>query len=128
MNVAGQDKHVMVVEDDRDVREAIAEILEDNDYRPIRASNGQEALDRLRAGGIKPCVILLDIMMPVMDGWQFRTQQRQDPQLSSIPVIVLTAHANVVEAANGMQAAASLKKPIQLDDLLSLVKRLCGCP
>ena len=118
----------MVVEDDRDVREAIAEILEDNDYRPISASNGQEALDRLRAGAIKPCVILLDIMMPVMDGWQFRTHQRLDPQLSSIPVIVLTAHANLVEAASGMQAAASLKKPVQLDDLLSLVKRLCRCP
>jgi CheY-like chemotaxis protein len=127
MTLEDHDKLVMVVEDDWDVRESIAEVLEDNDYRPIRASNGKEALDRLRAAARKPCVILLDIMMPIMDGWQFREHQAQDPELSNIPVIVLSAHANIDEAASGMHAAASLRKPIQLQVLLTIVHRLCGC-
>jgi CheY-like chemotaxis protein len=119
------DNLVMVVEDDRDVRESISEVLEDHEYQPIGAANGQEAFERLRAGSHKPCVILLDIMMPIMDGWQFRALQREDPELSSIPVVVLTAHANLQEAATGMHVAACLKKPVQLKTLLATVERFC---
>ncbi len=126
MTARDQDRLVMVVEDDWDVRESIVEVLEDNDYRSMRAANGREALDRLRAAQSKPRVILLDIMMPIMDGWQFRALQRQDPELRSIPVVVLTAHANIEEAASRMKAAASLKKPIQLKTLLSIVGKFCG--
>ncbi len=116
---------VMVVEDDRDVRESLAEVLSDSDYRSLQAANGQEAMDRLRASPDRPCVILLDIMMPVMDGLQFRALQCEDPQLRSIPVVVLTAHANILEAASRMRADACLKKPVQLDDLLEAVGRFC---
>jgi CheY-like chemotaxis protein len=116
---------VMVVEDDRDVRESIAEVLEDHDYQPLGASNGKEAIERLRLGKDKPCVILLDMMMPVMDGQQFRAIQREDPELSSIPVVVLTAHANTQQAASGMAVAACLKKPVQLEVLLDAVHRFC---
>jgi DNA-binding response OmpR family regulator len=70
-------------------------------------------------------VILLDIMMPEMDGWQFRALQREDPELSRIPVVVLSAHTNLDEVVTGMQAAAGLRKPIGLDMLLSMVKRFC---
>jgi CheY-like chemotaxis protein len=119
------DAVVMVVEDDADVRDAIAEVLQDHDYQPVGAANGQEAIAHLRSHPVMPCVILLDIMMPVMDGWQFRALQRQDPHLSPIPVVVLTAHANVQEAANKMAAAACLKKPIQLEALLATVEQFC---
>jgi CheY-like chemotaxis protein len=125
MNDQRCDHLVMVVEDDRDVRESIAEVLEDHQYQPMGAANGKEAIDQLRAGSHKPCVILLDIMMPIMDGWQFRDLQREDPELSSIPVVVLTAHANLHEATTGMHAAACLKKPVPLKTLLATVERFC---
>ena len=116
---------VMVVEDDQDVRQAISEVLEDNAYRSLTASNGQEAIDELRSGPQRPCLILLDIMMPIMDGWQFRSLQQQDPELSDIPVVVLTAHADIQEAVRRMQAAACLKKPVQLTSLLATIDQIC---
>lgn len=120
------DHVVMIVEDDPDVRESIADVLEDCSYRSLAAANGREALDRLRASSHKPCVILLDIMMPVMDGWQFRQIQRDDPELGHIPVVVLTAHADIRRVAEHLAAAASLAKPVQLDVLLDTVSRFCG--
>ncbi len=117
---------VMVVEDDLDVRESLVEVLEDNDYLPLGAANGKEAIELLRAGHAKPCVILLDIMMPVMDGWQFRALQRADPELDTIPVVVLTAHANLQEAADKLAAAACLGKPFRLETLLATVEQFCS--
>lgn len=126
MNGRGCNKRVMVVEDDRDLRESIAEILQDNAYSPIGAANGQDALDCLHGSDGKPCVILLDIMMPVMDGWQFRVLQRRDPELSDIPVVVLTAHASIQEAARKMRAVAGLRKPVNVGTLLQTVERFCS--
>jgi CheY-like chemotaxis protein len=123
---AGACEHlVMIVEDDLDLRESIAEVLEDHEYRPLGAANGQEAIERLRAEPHKPCVILLDIMMPVMDGWQFRALQREDPELDAIPVVVMTAHVDILQAERGLAAAAFLKKPVHLDALLATVARFC---
>jgi CheY-like chemotaxis protein len=124
---AGCTRLVMIVEDDIDVRESIEEVLADNDYRTVGVANGKEALDRLRAGLEQPCLILLDIMMPVMDGWQFRALQRKDPELGSIPVVVLTAHVDLEQTAE-LEAAACLKKPIRLDTLLDTVQRFCPKP
>ena len=121
-------KKVLVVEDDRAIRETLSEILSDNDYTTMVAANGQVALDELHASAVKPCLILLDVMMPVMDGWRFREVQRSDPELSTIPVVVLTAHASVNEVVNRMSAEAVLRKPIDLDDLISLVGRYCDTP
>jgi CheY-like chemotaxis protein len=119
------DRIVMVVEDDRDVRETIAEILEDNAYHPVLASNGEEALHRLRSATAKPCVILLDIMMPVMNGWEFRALQRSEQSLSGIPVVVITAHADASRAAAEMDAAGFLRKPVKLESLLASVSHFC---
>jgi len=119
-------KTVLVVEDDADVREAIAEVLSDCEYKPLHASNGAEALQRLRTAEIRPCVILLDVMMPTMDGWQFRAAQKSDPSVSDIPVVVLSAHANGSEAAAKMDAAAYLAKPVSLERLVTVVERFCG--
>ena len=80
---------------------------------------------RLRALHDRPCVILLDLMMPVMDGREFRALLLQDAELGAIPVVILTAHANLRDAAEGMAAAACLKKPVQLDVLLQIIHQFC---
>jgi CheY-like chemotaxis protein len=116
---------VMIVEDDRDVLESMAEVLEDSDYHVMRAKHGAEALASLREGGHRPCVILLDIMMPVMDAWEFRAAQARDPVLGTIPVVVLSAHAKMQEAAADMHAAGALAKPVRLDALLATVRQFC---
>jgi CheY-like chemotaxis protein len=118
-------RRLLLVEDDTDVREAILEVLEDNGYEAMPACNGQDALARLHAAHPKPCVILLDIMMPVMDGWGFRAAQERDPELRSIPVVVLTAHASAAETAKEMHAAGFLRKPVRLETLLATVERFC---
>jgi CheY-like chemotaxis protein len=126
MTVRGCGKTVMVVEDDADVREAIAEVLADCQYTALNASNGAEALQRLRAAEVRPCVILLDMMMPTMDGWQFRAAQKSDPSMRDIPVVVLSAHASGSEAAANLDAVAYLAKPVSLENLVSLVERFCA--
>src|SRR5207245_9151650 len=106
------ERTVLIVEDDVDTSEAIAEVLEDSAARPVDAPNGAAAPDELRTAERAPCVILLDLMMPVMDGREFRTQQRGDPSLRTIPVVVLSAHADAVSHAAQMDAARYLPKPI----------------
>jgi CheY-like chemotaxis protein len=118
-------RRVLVVEDDADVRDALLEVLEDSEYAPLAASNGQEALARLHADPAKPCLILLDMMMPVMDGWAFRAEQSRDPELRSIPVVVLTAHVSAQQAARELHAAGFLRKPVSLDALLATVQKYC---
>ena len=122
MTARGCGRTVMVVEDDADVREAIAEVLSDCEYKPVHAANGAEALHRLRTAEVRPCVILLDMMMPTMDGWQFRAEQKSDPSVSDIPVVVLSAHADGSEAAQQMDAVAYLAKPASLDSLVVKVR------
>jgi CheY-like chemotaxis protein len=117
---------VLIVEDDADIRDAISEALEDHGYRGIAAENGEQALRALRANSDRPCVILLDVMMPVMDGWQFRAEQSRDAELGRIPVIVLTAHANADEVATRMGATGFLKKPVQLERLIAEVRKFCA--
>ncbi len=125
MNVEGCARTVLVVEDDTDIRDTIAEVLEDLQYRPALAADGEAALETLREMDPKPCVILLDVMMPVLDGLGFRERQQSDPELSGIPVVVLSAHADARTAAQQMQATGFLKKPVQLDDLLDTVEQFC---
>jgi len=120
------DNLVMIVEDNRDVRKLLGMLLEQQDYQHIDAANGQEALDKLHASPVMPCVILLDIMMPIMDGWHFRALQRMDPEpaIANIPVVVVTAHATL-EVNHRMRAAAVLRMPSQLGNLLSTIDRIC---
>ena len=120
------ERTVLIVEDDVDTSEAIAQVLEDRDYRPLRAPNGAAALDELRSAERAPCVILLDMMMPVMDGREFRAQQREDPSLRGIPVVVLSAHADAAAYACQMDAEGYLRKPIDLRTLVETVERFCA--
>jgi CheY-like chemotaxis protein len=112
---------VLVVEDDVDVRESLVEVLADRGYILLAAANGKEALEMLRGGGTKPGLILLDIMMPVMDGQQFRAAQLEDPELAAIPVIVLSAHAKVADLMRQMGVCGFLRKPVELKHLLAAV-------
>jgi CheY-like chemotaxis protein len=107
------------------VREALLEVLQDNAYEAVSAGNGHEALECLQIATTRPCVILLDVMMPIMDGWAFRAVQASDPALRSIPVVVLTAHASAPRVAKDMDAAGFLRKPVKLDTLLATVHRFC---
>ena len=122
MMVPECERTVLVVEDDQEVRDAIAEVLEDSEYKPLPAANGAEALERLRTATPQPCVILLDVMMPTMDGWQFRAAQQSDPAMKDIPVVLLSAHTDVKSAAAQMQVAGFLPKPVAIDKLLQTVE------
>src|SRR5262245_41874314 len=99
---------VLIVDDDQDIRDTLGGVLTEEGYRVVGAANGQEALDYLKDGE-RPCLILLDLMMPVMDGWQFLKQQGMSPSLAEIPVVVITA-AGAQRTAQ-LKASAVLAKP-----------------
>jgi CheY-like chemotaxis protein len=113
---------VFIVEDDVDTREMLGRFLELEGYRVETAANGKLALERLESG-VGPCVILLDLMMPVMDGWQFRQAQVRDAALADIPVIVVSAAGR--DRLEKIQADAYLSKPVDLDELLGCVTQFC---
>ena len=115
---------VMIVEDDRDTREMLARFLELEGFDVREAANGQVALEALREDS-RTCVILLDLMMPVMNGWQFRKAQSNDPELSKIPVVVVTA-AGAREQIPAIDADAWLAKPVDFDRLLATIDPLCA--
>src|SRR5258706_9459662 len=106
---------VLIVEDDEDLRDMMAQMLTIEGFDTATAANGREALDYLHATG-KPNVILLDLMMPVMDGWEFRRQQKADPELAPVPVIILSALDQT--RASPVDAEAFLKKPLDFNRLL----------
>lgn len=122
---AGRQKTILVVEDDADLREALCRVLEEEGYRAVGRANGREALDYLR-GEPAPCLVLLDLLMPVMSGWEFREEQMKDPRLSAIPVIVLSAHVKADLFGKSLGVDNYLKKPLALDELLALVARHCA--
>src|SRR5262245_40010193 len=102
--MGGTRPRVMVIEDDADIAAAIACMLEDEGLTTILAANGREAIDKLSSDDIRPDVILLDLMMPVMDGWEFRAEQRRDPALEDIPVVLLSARNDVDATAKELAA------------------------
>ena len=114
---------VFVVEDDVDTRDMMGRFLELEGFTVEVAANGKQALERLNAG-VHPCVILLDLMMPVMNGWEFRAVLQADPQLSRVPVIVISALTE--DMARRLGAADYLPKPVDLDRLLEAVCEHCA--
>jgi len=113
---------VLVVDDDPNLVRLISKFLKLEGFFPISAANGQEALACLRAGP-PVSVILLDLRMPVMDGWAFRTEQRRDPGLASIPIVVLSGMDT--DGIHDMEAAASFNKPVSFTEIVGVVRRLC---
>lgn len=113
---------ILVIEDDVDIRDALQQVLELEGYAVSTAGNGREGIESLEAMAEMPCVILLDLMMPVMNGWEFLAAQRASPPLAGIPVVVVTAAG---DKAKTVDTAAYLKKPVDLNALLDVVKRYC---
>jgi CheY-like chemotaxis protein len=120
----GVSRLVLVVDDDARIREALADLLVGEHYEVLTASNGREALKRLREVQGDVDLILLDLSMPVMDGVAFRVEQLADPGIANIPVIVLSANASVIETATVMRTDRCLRKPVQPDALLRAVSSL----
>lgn len=114
---------ILVVEDDDDTREAIRDVLEAEGYHVTGLSNGRDALAWLE-GASEPDVIILDLMMPTLNGWQFLNEQRQRDTIAKVPVLVLTADGRVSRQPASVDAAALLLKPVNLDDLLETVQRI----
>jgi CheY-like chemotaxis protein len=114
---------VLIVEDDDDTRDAMALLVETAGHPVVTATNGSEALSILRDGSVRPCLILLDVMMPVMNGIEFRLAQLADAALAATPVIVVSAIAE--RTTNDLQAVAFLRKPINFDELLHHVQTHC---
>jgi CheY-like chemotaxis protein len=115
---------VLIIEDDVDTRDMLAKFLQLEGYDVQLASNGRQALD-LFSSGVNACVIVLDLMMPVMDGRSFREQQLQNPGLATIPTIVFSAYRDVAKTAGELNAAGHLAKPLKLPDLLRTVRQYC---
>jgi CheY-like chemotaxis protein len=114
---------VLMVDDNEDLRDAVAFMLVHNGWKVACASDGQEALALLR-GGLRPCLILLDLYMPAMDGFAFRAEQMADPEVASIPTIVLSGAYDAQRAGVVMSAAATFVKPCDPEALLSAIERL----
>ena len=114
---------IMVVDDDPDFREALIACLEREQYEVVAAANGQLALELLQ-WGIVPSVILLDLMMPVMSGWELRRHQLADPALASIPVIVMSADPRSAQLADSPGVHAVLTKPVDIDELRDCLDRI----
>src|ERR1700693_3133049 len=112
--------NILVVEDDEDAREAMVALLQMKGYSAVPAGNGKEALDYLHQAPV-PDLIILDLWMPVMDGWQFRAEQIKDPRLKKVPVIVVTALSD----RNDLDANEVIIKPVDVDRLLTSVSQYC---
>jgi CheY-like chemotaxis protein len=119
-NTVDDRPQILVIDDDDDTRATLCMVLEPEGYEVAEAPNGARALEMLREG-MRPGLILLDLMMPVVNGWEFREQQLADPALADIPVVVFSAYADV-QRTEAMGADAYLKKPLGLDTLLSAVR------
>lgn len=115
---------ILIVDDDADIREALVDVLTDHGYPSHAVANGSLALSALQRG-MRPCLILLDLMMPVMDGVTFRQHQLADPNLSQLPVLVISAGNDLSVHAAALGAVETLRKPIDLDKLLDAVGRHC---
>jgi DNA-binding response OmpR family regulator len=114
----------LIVEDDRDISKSLRDILELEGYRVTQAANGKEAMLKLHAD--QPGLILLDLMMPVMNGWQFLEANQGDDLLAVTPVIVVSAYGDRVRTSSRIKPLAVLKKPIDLNMLLALVAQHCA--
>ena len=114
---------VLIVEDNDDLRGLLADVLEDAGFEVTAVSNGAEALALVPAW--RPEAIVLDLMMPVMDGAAFLRERRNRPVIASVPVLVLTAHPYHHRVLDGLAPTAVLRKPYDLDDLIAAVQALC---
>jgi CheY-like chemotaxis protein len=119
------DRHaILLVEDDDEIRVSLTLVLETRGFEVLTAANGRQAIDVLREVGEKPRLILLDLMMPVMDGWAFRAAQLADPALAEIPVVILSAAQDVHRQAQALHVDGFLAKPLNVPKLLETIETI----
>jgi CheY-like chemotaxis protein len=116
---------IMIVEDDGGLREALTEVLEGEGYTVRGLANGREAITDLRARPSVPSLIIVDLLMPLMNGHEFCTALLLDPELAGIPVVLMSADAHLGERAGDVEAAAYLKKPLDVQKLLATIQEHC---
>lgn len=122
---AGATAAVLVVDDDKNVCDLIRASLAGRGYETVVAGNGREALDYLKSAARQPGLILLDLMMPVMTGWEFRKAQQADPAIAAIPVAIITGMQGMEEKAGSIGAVDVLYKPSRVEPLAALAARFC---
>ena len=127
--MTGGQRALCVVDDDADIREVLSDVLTFEGYEVIVADDGQSALELLSAR-TNSCLILLDLMMPRMNGWEFRRRQLADPALASIPVVLLTGAGagTAAKAIDELRVEVTIEKPFDLEALLAKVAQYCDCP
>jgi CheY-like chemotaxis protein len=113
---------ILLAEDDEDLREAMVDTLHDAGYSVEAVGNGRDALEWLEDSVEPPKIILLDLMMPVMDGWQFLDERRKTPKVASVPVVVLSANGSFTEKG---ETVAFLRKPVRVKPLLAIIASYC---
>jgi CheY-like chemotaxis protein len=116
---------VLIVDDDEDLRDSVRDILHRRGYEVGTAADGQAALQILKTTAKHVCIVLLDLVMPIMDGWQFLAAVRAQSSLSSVPIVVVSGHA-ATHAPSGVDRV--VRKPIDLSELFSVVEKHCGPP
>jgi CheY-like chemotaxis protein len=114
-------KNVLLVEDDRDISECLTEFLQSEGYQVQNASNGKVALELLRTRGPLPDIILLDLMMPIMDGFAFREEQLKNSELALIPVVLMTADSQIEVAQQKLRVGFFVRKPVDIEALSVLL-------
>lgn len=119
---------ILVVEDDADIRRNLVEFLEMEGYGTLTATNGQEALDLLSQVPVLPRAIILDLAMPVMDGCGFRMEQRKDPRIASIPVVLVSAVNDIEPKVMQLGRITFLRKPVDIDDLARVLREVVTEP
>ena len=119
------DHRILVVEDDSTLRNAMGDLLGEEGMSATRAENGQVGLDILRAGA-RPCLVLLDLQMPLVDGFTFRRRQLEDPRIAGIPVVVMTGQPGKAQEAKKLGVALTMSKPIAPARVLGVVERYCA--
>lgn len=116
-------KSILIIEDDPAICQTVKDLLEIESFEVLVATNGKEAATILSAASELPCVILLDLMMPTMNGWQFLDYQRNDPRLKDIPIVICSAYE---ESAKSVKPSGFIAKPLKLENLLSAVQQFCA--
>jgi CheY-like chemotaxis protein len=126
MTRSGAGVHILVVEDDLDLRDSLVEVLLDAGYDADGVGDGREALRRLSGPRRRPDLILLDLQLPNMNGGEFRAEQKKLGELSNIPIAVVSADPNAPEKARALDASACFRKPLKVSQLLAVIPQVLG--
>ncbi|HXH30332.1 MAG TPA: response regulator [Bacteriovoracaceae bacterium] len=119
-------KKIFIVEDDEAIRESLVELLETEGYEVFSAENGQDALEQLSSGTHLPALILLDLMMPIKDGYQFYEEKALNKKIADIPVVIMSADGDLKRKIEKLGISRYLKKPVDIEKVLSMVAEICN--